>query len=130
MVDVPVASSLGDGTVTTAAGTVEDATFYRCSSGREMVAGAASLDKDTCNGDSGGPLFVQSSDGNLYLAATTSRATGTPGLRPCCDGGIYVRSDGLVLQRIRSLRHQCPESVDHHRRGQLPECNPHGTPKR
>ena len=102
-VDVPVASVACNGNVRTSDGSVADSTFYGCAAGREVVAGAPSLDKDSCNGDSGGPLFVESQDGNLYLAATTSRATGPPGLRPCGDGGIYVRADGRVVNWIRSL---------------------------
>jgi secreted trypsin-like serine protease len=90
-------------TVNTAKGAVLDQDYYHCTSGREIVAGAPSLDKDTCNGDSGGPLYVQSSDGSLYLAGTTSRPTGTPGLRPCGNGGIYVRTDGAVVNWIQSL---------------------------
>jgi secreted trypsin-like serine protease len=102
-VDVPVASVDCNGTVNTAEGAIMDSAFYGCSTLRELVAGAPSLDKDSCNGDSGGPFLVQSQNGNLYLAATTSRATGPPGLRPCGDGGIYVRTDGQVTQWIRSL---------------------------
>jgi hypothetical protein len=103
MVDVPMASVACNGTVNSRTGSVTDSTYYHCASGREIVAGAASLDKDTCKGDSGGPLFVQSSDGNLYLSGITSRPTGTPGLRPCGDGGIYVRSDGAVMNWLQSL---------------------------
>jgi V8-like Glu-specific endopeptidase len=103
MVDVPMASIACNGTVKVGQSTFPDATYYHCASGREIVAGAPSLDKDTCNGDSGGPLYVQSSDGSLYLAGTTSRATGAPGVRPCGDGGIYVRTDGPVVNWINSL---------------------------
>ena len=101
MIDVPVASVACNGTVTTAQGGVGDPGYYHCASGRELVAGAPSLDKDTCNGDSGGPLYVLSLDGSMYLAAITSRATGTPGMRPCGDGGIYERTDGAVLSWIQ-----------------------------
>lgn len=103
MVEVPMVSPSCSGTVSTSSGQVGDATYYKCVSGLELVAGAPSLNKDTCKGDSGGPLYVSGSDGSLYLAATTSRATGTPGLRPCGDGGIYVRTDGNVVQWIKSL---------------------------
>jgi len=103
MVDVPMASVACNGTVKVVQSTSADASYYHCAAGREMVAGAPSLDKDTCNGDSGGPLYVQSSDGSLYLAATTSRATGAAGVRPCGDGGIYVRADGPVINWIHSL---------------------------
>ena len=102
-VDVPVATVDCSGNVTTDNGLITDSAYYGCAVGRELVAGAPSLDKDSCNGDSGGPFFAQGPDGKLYLAATTSRATGPPGLRPCGDGGIYVRTDGQVVQWIRSL---------------------------
>lgn len=101
IVDVPMASVACNGTVTVGGGTLSDADYYHCTAGREMVAGAPSLNRDTCEGDSGGPLFVQTPDGSLYLGGITSRATGTPGLRPCGDGGIYVRIDGLVVDWIK-----------------------------
>jgi len=102
MVDVPMASVDCKGNANTPKGPVPDSAYYHCASGRELVAGAESLDKDACNGDSGGPLYILSQDGSLYLAATTSRATGTPGMRPCGDGGIYIRSDGAIMQWIQS----------------------------
>lgn len=102
MVDVPVASPDCAGNANTHNGPVPDPSYYHCASGRELVAGAESLDKDACNGDSGGPLYILSQDGSLYLGATTSRHTGTPGMRPCGDGGIYVRSDGAILNWIES----------------------------
>ncbi|ROP35627.1 trypsin [Saccharothrix texasensis] len=55
----------------------------------EFVAGAPFLDRDSCNGDSGGPAYVQSG-GRWFLAGATSRATASS-LRPCGDGGIYTR---------------------------------------
>lgn len=104
MVDVPMASINCSGKVETSPSTTfPDATYYHCTAGREIVAGAPSLDKDTCKGDSGGPLYVQGSDGALYLGATTSRPTGAPGMRPCGDGGIYVRTDGAVTGWLQSL---------------------------
>lgn len=57
----------------------------------EFVAGAPFLDRDSCNGDSGGPAFIQSKR-RWYLAGATSRATASS-VRPCGDGGIYTRVD-------------------------------------
>jgi hypothetical protein len=54
----------------------------------EFVAGAPFLDRDSCNGDSGGPAYV-SSRGRWLLAGATSRATASA-LRQCGDGGIYT----------------------------------------
>lgn len=102
-VDVPIASRDCAGMVSTPKGPVADAGFYGCAPGEEMVAGARSLDKDSCNGDSGGPLFVTGADGDLYLAGATSRPTGPPGLRPCGDGGIYVRTDGRTVKWLADV---------------------------
>gem|GEM_PF-1475104 len=55
----------------------------------EFVAGRKGLGRDTCRGDSGGPLYVRVGAGH-QLAGLTSRATLGHG-RPCGDGGIYVR---------------------------------------
>jgi secreted trypsin-like serine protease len=55
----------------------------------EFVAGAPFLDRDSCNGDSGGPAYVKA-DGEWYLAGATSRATAST-VRQCGDGGIYVQ---------------------------------------
>ena len=101
-VDVPIASDACIGKVNTTNGPVDDSVYYGCSPGHEIVAGAPSLEKDSCNGDSGGPLFVASEDGNLYLAGTTSRSTGPPGVRPCGDGGIYVRTGARVVKWLAS----------------------------
>jgi Trypsin len=57
----------------------------------EFVAGAPFLDRDSCNGDSGGPAYVQVGD-DWLLAGATSRATASA-FRPCGDGGIYTRVD-------------------------------------
>jgi Trypsin len=100
-VDVPLASSSCSGAVRKSDGTsVPDSVYYGCNKGFELVAGAALLNKDTCNGDSGGPAFVRDNAGNDYLAAATSRAVTYPGARPCGDGGVYVRVDKDVMAWI------------------------------
>jgi carboxypeptidase T len=76
MVDVPRAS---------------DNPVFGADPGLEFVAGAPFLDKDSCNGDSGGPAYTLSG-GEFLLAGATSRATKNS-QRPCGDGGIYVRID-------------------------------------
>lgn len=58
-----------------------------CTPDVEMIA--AGMNRDTCNGDSGGPLYVLGQDLNLYLAAVTSRALDPTG--NCGDGGIYAK---------------------------------------
>lgn len=74
MVDVPIAS---------------DDPKFGADPDSEFVAGAPFLDRDSCNGDSGGPAYVESDDG-WFLAGATSRATASA-FRPCGDGGIYTR---------------------------------------
>lgn len=56
---------------------------------KEFVAGAPFLDKDSCNGDSGGPAYVRQGD-SWCLIGATSRATASA-VRVCGDGGIYTR---------------------------------------
>ncbi|TQM85602.1 trypsin [Saccharothrix saharensis] len=74
VVDVPIAS---------------DHPRYGAEKATEFVAGAPFLDRDSCNGDSGGPAYVQAG-GEWFLAGATSRATASS-LRPCGDGGVYTR---------------------------------------
>lgn len=74
MVDVPLASNDPK---------------YGADAETEFVAGAPFLDRDSCNGDSGGPAYVQAGD-HWYLVGATSRATESA-VRRCGDGGIYTR---------------------------------------
>lgn len=85
MVDVPRAS---------------DNPVFGADPGLEFVAGAPFLDKDSCNGDSGGPAYTLSG-GEFLLAGATSRATNNS-TRPCGDGGIYARLDKYV-EWMRSI---------------------------
>ena len=67
----------------------------------EIVAGGNGV--DSCNGDSGGPAYVEV-DGEVQLAGATSRATKNF-TQPCGDGGIYTRVDRYV-DWIRQVAHQ------------------------
>jgi hypothetical protein len=70
----------------------------------EMVLGGGR--SDTCNGDSGGPAFIEV-DGTYLLAGVTSRAIGNSGTIPingkryhCGFGGIYVNARALLASFI------------------------------
>jgi len=52
--------------------------------GLEFFAGQEGGERDTCNGDSGGPIIVMNRDGEPRVAGITSR-----GSKNCLDGGWY-----------------------------------------
>jgi hypothetical protein len=72
---------------------IPDQQVYRCRPTYELVA--AGLNRDTCGGDSGGPIYVFGQDTKLYLGGTTSRSVDPTGR--CGPGGIYeVLSDPAI----------------------------------
>jgi len=71
---------------------VDEQAKYGCYPDIEMVAGHRGLKKDTCKGDSGGPLYIEDDDGGYRLLGVTSRGIRATG-KPCGNGGIYVRAD-------------------------------------
>lgn len=76
VVDVPMASAN---------------TAFGAEASIEFVAGAPFLDRDSCNGDSGGPAYAYDrSTEKWFVAGATSRATASS-IRPCGDGGVYTR---------------------------------------
>ncbi len=77
MVEVPIRSYSCEGV---------DRVKFGCFEGLELVA--IGVDRDSCEGDSGGPAYVEYK-GRYYLAGVTSRGVGSK----CGDGGIYVRVD-------------------------------------
>src|SRR6266404_5880196 len=69
----------------------------------EFVAGGHSL--DTCNGDSGGPAYINSG-ADFKVAGLTSRAT-ADAVENCGDGGIYTRLDKQLdfVKAVASAAH-------------------------
>jgi secreted trypsin-like serine protease len=63
------------------------------SPGGEFIAGGQGV--DSCFGDSGGPVYLESRHDGVVLAGVVSRAL-DDAATPCGDGGIYVRPDDLI----------------------------------
>lgn len=98
MVDVPVTSHTCQGGTTRG----PDDSVFGCYPDFELVASAPLTERDSCNGDSGGGVYVEASGGEFLLAAVVSRGIKTPSVRPCGDGGIYPRLDkGAVNKWIK-----------------------------
>jgi secreted trypsin-like serine protease len=93
MTDIPVASSACNGS----ADGIDDVTHYGCAKDAELVAGMQNLNKDTCKGDSGGPIYIKTGAGE-YLVGATSR--GIQGAAECGDGGVYELVQGAILEWI------------------------------
>ena len=96
-VDVPLTSA--------DCGTPEDVQRYGCVQGKEVVAGHRGLNRDSCTGDSGGPLYVRTEEGAWALLGATSRGIATSP-NTCGDGGIYVRVDQFVdwIEQVTGIR--------------------------
>jgi secreted trypsin-like serine protease len=88
MVDVPIVSAACRRSTPER----DDWATFGCDRGLELVAGRPLLERDSCKGDSGGPIYVQASGGEWLLAGATSRAVDSA-THTCGDGGIYVRVD-------------------------------------
>jgi hypothetical protein len=99
VVNVPIASAACNESLEG----IADASYYGCTEGAELVAGMQNLKKDTCHGDSGGPIYVKTNNGDL-LVATTSRGVQSSGASDCGDGGIYELLQGGILKWIQSTQ--------------------------
>ena len=95
MTDIPVASS----SCSESADGIDDVDRFGCVKGSELVAGVRNLNRDTCRGDSGGPIYLKTSDGE-YLVGSTSRGIQSTGAAECGDGGVYELLQGPILDWI------------------------------
>jgi len=82
-------------------GSLPNALALGCRGDFEMVAGHRGLAKDSCRGDSGGPLYIRTAEGGFALLGATSRGLALA-TTMCGDGGIYVRVD-RCLDWIREV---------------------------
>lgn len=62
--------------------------------GGEIGAGGNGV--DACFGDSGGPLYLKTDEGDFLVGVTSRSYAGVPGSQPCKYGGIYTRPDYFI----------------------------------
>ncbi len=80
----------------------EDRQRYGCAAGREFVLADPVADRDTCSGDSGGPVYAAVKRGNTYfyyLTGITSRGISRD---DCGPGGVYSLITPRVVEWMRS----------------------------
>jgi secreted trypsin-like serine protease len=61
--------------------------------GGEFVAGGTGT-ADSCFGDSGGPVYLDTPNGTVVIASVSRGVDGAQ--TPCGGGGIYVRTDKVI----------------------------------
>jgi secreted trypsin-like serine protease len=82
-----------------------------CSGGNGCVPGAAPAGEfvaggngiDSCNGDSGGPVYLDTPRGTMVIAAVSRGVESAS--TPCGEGGIYVRTDKIVQWIEQTVGH-------------------------
>jgi hypothetical protein len=62
--------------------------------GGEIAAGGHGT--DACYGDSGGPLYLKTDEGDFVVGVTSRSFLGVDFQYPCRDGGIWVRPDAVI----------------------------------
>ncbi|MBC7975188.1 MAG: trypsin-like serine protease, partial [Myxococcales bacterium] len=97
--------------------------------GGEFIAGGGAV--DSCFGDSGGPVYLDTPTGPA-LIGVVSRGISLDG-PPCGAGGVYVRADKVMpwVERVthRTVRRtKCPNGDPHGNPGEGPNGNPGGEP--
>ncbi len=90
--------------------TITDPTCELDAACQEVVAprgefAAGGMGRDSCFGDSGGPVFMPTDDGPVLLGVV-SRGLATAAA-PCGGGGVYVRAD-RVMAWVRSVTGRIP----------------------
>lgn len=75
---------------------VDCTTSAGCADGAKPAGelGAGGMGIDSCDGDSGGPLYLNTPIGDFLIGTTSRGYDGSP--QPCSRGGIYVRSDAVI----------------------------------
>jgi secreted trypsin-like serine protease len=66
---------------------VTDQQAFGCAAGKELVAADPLRRKDSCEGDSGGPLYVQK-DGKYFVAGATSGGIRSTSARTACPSSV------------------------------------------
>lgn len=72
-----------------------DAQKFACVPGVELVVGHPGLMQDGCDGDSGGPLYIENANGGFQLLGIFSRGTRDIA-HNCGDGSICLRVDKFL----------------------------------
>ncbi len=90
--------------------TITDPTCELDAACQEVIAprgefAAGGMGRDSCFGDSGGPVFMPTDDGPVLLGVV-SRGLATAAA-PCGGGGVYVRAD-RVMAWVRSVTGRIP----------------------